>query len=96
MKVFIPVSFIRKKFYYTESMKKFIIFKRASLINEVFMGNLVYVYNGFKFIRFSIEEQFLGKKFGEFSFTKKIGISYHLRSSRNAKVKGKLKVVKKK
>lgn len=96
MRFCIPVGFIRKKFYYNVNSRKFIIFKRSSLISEVFIGNLVYVYNGLKFIRFSIEEHFLGKKFGEFSFTKKMGIDIHLKSSRNVKVKGKLKVVKKK
>lgn len=95
---FLSKNFFRKKFNYinVDKFRIFILFKRSSIITDIFLNKIFRVYSGSKFVQFIIEDRHIGKKFGEFSFTKKMGINIHLRSGRNLKVKSKIKVVKKK
>ena len=49
------------------------IWSRNNVISEDFVGKRVAVYNGRKFLSFLVRGSMIGRRFGEFSFTKKIG-----------------------
>ena len=51
--------------------KKFFIFQRNSIIDPIFLGTKVAIYNGKIFINIFIDENKIGYKFGEFAFTRK-------------------------
>ena len=51
---------------------KITIYSRASIVPSSMLGLSVQVYNGNKFLSFKVEQDHLGKKFGEFAHTRKI------------------------
>jgi small subunit ribosomal protein S19 len=48
------------------------IFSRSSVILPIFIGILLYVHNGNRFVKLKIMEDMVGRKFGEFSPTRSI------------------------
>lgn len=93
---FLSKSFFRRKFRFIDIQNEsiFIIFNRSSFITDNFLNSLVRVYAGKQFIQFNVEDYHIGRRFGEFSFTKKMGIYIHLGSGKNLKVKRKMKLLK--
>lgn len=63
---------------------------RGAPIPPIALGKRVAVYNGFTFVSFIVKRWMLGKKFGVFARTKKLGRAIH-----EAKNKGKKKTKKK-
>lgn len=53
------------------SSKKIKTWSRATIIHPDFLGKVFEVYNGKAFISFSITEEMIGHKLGEFSITKR-------------------------
>lgn len=51
---------------------KITVYSRASIVPSSMLGLSVQVYNGNKFLSFKVEQNHLGKKFGEFAQTRKI------------------------
>jgi small subunit ribosomal protein S19 len=64
--------FLSKELLVT-SLKTPKIWSRSSSIPESLVGKSVLVYNGRSFVRVSIKRDRVGFKFGEFSFTRKVG-----------------------
>jgi len=62
---------------------------RSAIILSFFYKKRVSVYNGKKFIIFSIKKAMIGKKFGEFSITKLLGS--HISKKKKNKKKNKKK-----
>jgi ribosomal protein S19 len=54
------------------------IFVRNSNISNFFVNRDVYIHNGMLFKRLLVLKRFLGMKFGEFSFTKRMGSYIHM------------------
>lgn len=70
--------FILKKYSFFKKKKTFIkLFARNSSILLEFIGIHFKVYNGIRFINVFITENKVGHKFGEFSFTRKLGKFIH-------------------
>ena len=51
--------------------KNIYTYSRSSVITELLLGKLIYVYNGYTFYKLLINESMLGKKLGEFILSKK-------------------------
>lgn len=97
-KIFLSKTFFKNKFKFVNVHKKaiIIVFKSSSVITNIFLNNIARVYSGLKLMQFNIEDHHIGKRFGEFRLTKKMGINIHLSSGRNLKIKSKIKLKKKK
>jgi small subunit ribosomal protein S19 len=65
----------------TADQKQAIIFfdRRASTILSNMIGKKVAVHNGQGYSVFTIRDYMVGHKYGEFSFTRKVGIDMHFR-----------------
>lgn len=99
-KVFINSSRLcsKKNFrpYYRSKTTRFsdyFVWSRASLITSKILDKRIAVYNGRKFITFTVRPSMLGYRFGEFSFTRKFGKVHKLekKSSRRKSQKSKEK-----
>lgn len=61
--------FLKKLF--NQKLKKFPIMTRNSIIPKELLSTNVGIYNGMNFVYLFITKFMLGRKFGEFSFTRK-------------------------
>jgi len=61
------------------------VFSRGSTILPEFKGHTFLVYNGKKFESIQVTSEMFFRKFGEYSMTKKIGYSIHLKKKRSKK-----------
>lgn len=68
-----------KPFYkkLTDRKGRYYIWRRDSIITDFFLGHRVLVYNGRKFQSFVVRPSMIGYKFGEFSFTRRVGEGIH-------------------
>ena len=69
------------------------VFSRGSVILPDFLGVKVMVHNGVRFSTFVINKLMVGHKFGEFAFTKRMGIGIHkpLKSAAGKSIKKPIK-----
>jgi small subunit ribosomal protein S19 len=86
MREFVDKSF-SKKVTAVRSFKGFNkpvlkIFSRASVVTTAFLDLHVDIFNGKKFIRVRILPAMVGHKFGEFAFTRRMGLSIHKEKSK--------------
>jgi len=72
------------------SNTKLTIYSRRSTIGLAFLGRSVEIHNGHKSLNVKITRWMIGRKFGEFSITKKLGSKIH-ESKRNQKRRAKMK-----
>jgi small subunit ribosomal protein S19 len=74
---------------YTKIKKNFkiLIWSRDSIILPFFLGFHVSVHNGKRFFSFVVDEYMIGHRFGEFAYTKKMGINIHLSKINRVKTK---------
>lgn len=70
-----------------------VTFNRFYLIKKKDVGKEVYVYNGKNASKFNILYKHIGYKLGQFQYTKRLGMSNHLK---NVKGDKKIKNIKKK
>lgn len=63
---------------------------RSSVILPAFIGKLFEVYTGRTYTRVYVEEKMVGHKFGEFSFTRKMG-KIHVKKEKGVKSSKKIK-----
>src|SRR5690349_8800486 len=93
-------NFINSKFLFLlynfskcidEEKRKFRVrvWSRNSVILPFLIGSTVEVYNGRIFVPLTVSKLMVGKKYGDFVFTKKMGISIHNNSISNKLVKKK-------
>jgi ribosomal protein S19 len=68
---------------------------RMSLIGPFFLGKRIRVYTGSKFVSFIIRKNMFGKRLGDFSFTKVMGLYIYYSKLRKKKEKMKKKNKKK-
>jgi ribosomal protein S19 len=66
------------------------IYARRSAIPRVFMGRVIHIYTGKQFFNTYVHRWMVGRKFGEFATTKRLGATIH-DSKRNQKRRAKLK-----
>lgn len=87
--------FIYKKYLLLQKKNQVItLFARNSTILWELIGIHFKVYNGIRFINVFITESKVGHKFGEFSFTRKLGKFIHQKKktkNKNTKIKKKKK-----
>lgn len=69
----------------TDKSEGFCIYDRSSIILPEFVGYKVGVYNGYKFNFFIVTNEMVGRKFGEFSFTRRLAKSLHNKDSKKKK-----------
>lgn len=60
-----------------QGAKSFNIWQRNSLIPYTFINRKFKIHNGIWFLTLNIKASMIGHKFGEFSFTKRIGHEIH-------------------
>jgi len=70
------------------------VYSRASTILPDFVGLKVMIHNGIRFTTITINKLMVGRKFGEFAYPKRMGMSIH-KVSKIAGVKSKIKKSKK-
>lgn len=58
------------------------VFSREALITKSFVDLFVEVHNGKRFVKFLVVPEMLGFRFGDFSFTKKMGMGIHKEKSK--------------
>lgn len=90
--VFLCYSLYKKYLYIKKAnVNNFIqIYNRNSTVLNEFVGAHFKVYNGLRFLNVFITENKVGHKFGEFSYTRKLGKCIHIKSNtkkRNLKKK---------
>ena len=68
---FVPLSLMSSGNVSSSGASK--VFARHALIIPDFVGKTFVVYNGKKWIRFTISEDMVGHKFGEFSWSRQQG-----------------------
>ena len=59
-------------------------FNRSQTIHEIFIGILFFIHNGHKFKPVEITEEMVGKKFGDFSITRKV--NHNIKKKKSKKV----------
>lgn len=72
---------------FSNSLKKknFTVWSRCSTIPQIFVNKKLRVYNGTWYLSLNVKPSMVGKKFGEFSFTKRTGSSIHTGSKKKKK-----------
>jgi small subunit ribosomal protein S19 len=70
-KLFLKFLFVKKQNYIHKFIK---VWSRSSAILPIFLGFKFKIYNGKQFTSLKIEENMIGKKFGEFSLTRVFSI----------------------
>lgn len=84
-----------------EKVSRFVLFSglflrcRRSCIPDFFIKNRISVYNGRTFVGVNVLLEFLGTKFGEYSFSKRRSIAIHLFNKLYKKKFKKTKLLKK-
>lgn len=61
------------------------VWSRRSVISSEFLGFCFLVYNGHVFQKLIIQNNMIGRKFGEFAVTKRIGPNIHLSKKKKKK-----------
>jgi small subunit ribosomal protein S19 len=79
---------IRSRKFITRSYVN--IYSRRSTIGLAFLGRTIRVHNGQRFFNTKVSRWMIGRKFGEFATTKKLGSKIH-ESKRNEKRRAKMK-----
>lgn len=78
---FINIMLLRQLYFLSKSKLKknmiYSVWSRDSIILPDFVGLNVQIHNGHKFMKLIINERMVNHKFGEFSFTKKMGKNIH-------------------
>jgi small subunit ribosomal protein S19 len=75
--------FCNLKFLKLTSKKNLKIWSRSSSIPFFLLGKIVFVHNGKDFKKIFITREKIGYKFGEFSFTRKLGLRKKIKRSKN-------------
>jgi len=53
------------------------LYNKSSIINKVLVGRAVKVYDGFSLVLVVVKRDMIGRKFGEYIFTKQLGSFIH-------------------
>lgn len=78
----LDISFIAKKLSEEEPIE---VWSRRSYISPEFLGFCFLVYNGHVFQKIIVKNNMVGKKFGEFATTKRIGPNIHIQKKKKSK-----------
>ena len=78
----LEISFIAKKLSEEEPIE---IWSRRSVISPEFLGFYFFVYNGRFFQKIMVKTNMVGKRFGEFATTKRIGPNIHTQKKKKKK-----------
>lgn len=75
----LDISFIAKKLSEEDPIE---VWSRRSYISPEFLGFCFLVYNGHVFQKITVNNNMVGKKFGEFAATKRIGPNIHIQKKK--------------
>jgi small subunit ribosomal protein S19 len=77
---FLSTRYFFQAFFVSRSKVKHLSKSRSSTIVPSFVGDIFQIYNGRSFFKVKVSDAMVGKKFGEFSYTRK---GLLLKKSRN-------------
>ena len=83
--VFVDKSILKKYLKNNNKTGFIIIYARNSTILKEFVGLHFKVYNGRRFFNVFVTEQLIGKKFGEFSYTRRLSQNIHINKKKKKK-----------
>lgn len=75
----LDISYIAKKLSEEDPIE---VWSRRSYISPEFLGFCFLVYNGHVFQKITVNNNMVGKKFGEFAATKRIGPNIHIQKKK--------------